>query len=415
MHTGSSARGLPNNQSAPGAVIIQFLGGIHEIYFPYVLMRPMLVLAVIAGGVSGVFTLSVFHAGLVAPASPGSIFAVLAMTPKGGWFGVLAGVLVAAVVSFVVSALILQTSKQSDENIEEAAERMQQMKGKKSAVATALTFNPSELPENVNKIVFACDAGMGSSAMGASLLRKKVKEAGLPISVTNTSISNLPPDAQIVVTQEELTPRARNKVPNAYHVSVNNFLSSSEYDKLIDRLKRQKESKLEQIVEDAEDNVSKASNFHDHDNDLLLEENIFLNQEFSTKEEAIRFAGRALVNAGYVKEEYIEAMIAREKLTSTFMGNDVAIPHGTEEAKKEVIRSGFTVLQIPNGVDFGDGNKARMVFAIAGKDGTHLEILSGIAVTCSDMANIEKMVNAKTAKEIMDILNDKDELVHTNE
>jgi PTS system mannitol-specific IIC component len=401
-------------QSAPGAVIIHFFGGIHEIYFPYILMRPLLILAVIAGGVSGVFTLSVFHAGLVAPASPGSIFAVLAMTPKGGYLGVLAGVLVAAVVSFLVSALILKTTKDKEnaDDLSAAASKMEEMKGKKSSVASALASNPGIFPENVSHIVFACDAGMGSSAMGASLLRKKVKEAGLPITVTNTAIRNLTPDAQIVVTQAELTPRAKNKVPKAYHVSVDNFLASPEYDKLIVRLQQQGENELQGIVEDAENYVPNAIVNDDHYDDLLLEENIFLNKEFTTKEEAIRFAGRALVNAGYVKEGYIEAMIARDELTSTFMGNDVAIPHGTDEAKKEVLKSGFTVLQVPKGVDFGDGNMARIIFAIAGKDGTHLEILSGIAVTCSDMANVEKLVKAKTVREIMDILNDKEELVH---
>jgi PTS system mannitol-specific IIC component len=250
---------------------------------------------------------------------------------------------------------------------------------------------------------------MGSSAMGASLLRKKVKEAGLNISVTNTAISNLPADAQIVVTQEELTPRAQNKLPNAYHISVDNFLSSPEYDKLINQLKNPETAGLHEIVEDAEANVPDGGS-HAEDS-LLLEENIFLNQSFATKEEAIRFAGRALVNAGYVKESYIEAMIARDELTSTYMGNDVAIPHGTEDAKKDVLNSGFTVVQVPNGVDF-DGQKVRLIFGIAGKDGTHLEILSGIAVTCSDMANIEKLVEAKSAREIVDILNDK-ELVHS--
>lgn len=396
-------------QSAPGAIIIQFLGGIHEIYFPYVLMRPLLVLAVIAGGVSGVFTLSVFHAGLVAPASPGSIFAVLAMTPKGGYFGVLAGVFVAAAVSFLVSALILKTTKDKENvDLTEATSKMEQMKGKKSSVAAALTTNPGVFPENVSKIVFACDAGMGSSAMGASLLRKKVKEAGLNIAVTNTAISNLPPDAQIVITQEELTPRAQNKVPNAYHISVNNFLSSPEYDKLIDRLQLSENEGLQEAVEETNASVPGGHHEADPDDALLREENIFLNQEFSNKEEAIRFAGRALVKAGYVKESYIEAMIERDKMTSTYMGNDVAIPHGTEDAKKAVLNSGFTVLQIPTGVDF-DGQKVRLIFGIAGKDGTHLEILSGIAVTCSDMANIEKLVKAKSAKEIMDILNDKKE------
>ena len=100
-----------------------------------------------------------------------------------------------------------------------------------------LLANAGTMPEDVNKIIFACDAGMGSSAMGASLLRKKVKEAGLDIAVTNTAISNLPSDAQIVITQEELTPRAQKQVPNAYHISVDNFLSSPEYDRLIDQLK----------------------------------------------------------------------------------------------------------------------------------------------------------------------------------
>ncbi|TWD89751.1 PTS system D-mannitol-specific IIA component (Fru family) /PTS system D-mannitol-specific IIB component (Fru family) /PTS system D-mannitol-specific IIC component (Fru family) [Neobacillus bataviensis] len=393
-------------RTAPGAAIIQFFGGIHEIYFPYILMRPMLFLAVILGGMSGVFTLVLLGGGLLAPASPGSILAIMAVTPHhaGTYIANLAGVLVAGIVSFVISSFILKTGKEQEEDIEEAARKMQEMKGKKSSVSNVFEANSGTMPEKVNKIVFACDAGMGSSAMGASLLRKKVKEAGLNISVTNTAISNLPADAQIVVTQEELTPRAQNKLPNAYHISVDNFLSSPEYDKLINQLKNPETAQLQEIVDDAEANVPEADN---QANDaLLLEENIFLNQSFSSKEEAIRFAGRALVNAGYVKESYIEAMIARDEMTSTYMGNDVAIPHGTEEAKKDVLNSGFTVLQVPNGVDF-DGQKVRLIFGIAGKDGTHLEILSGIAVTCSDMANIEKLVEAKSAREIMDILNSK--------
>lgn len=388
-------------RSAPGAAIIQFLGGIHEIYFPYILMRPMLFFAVILGGVSGVFTLVLLGGGLFAPASPGSILAIAAVTPHqpSAFIANFAGILVAAAVSFVVSAFVLKTGKQEGEDIEEAARKMQEMKGKKSSVAGAFTANAGDMPADVNKIYFACDAGMGSSAMGASLLRKKVKEAGLNIAVTNTAISNLPSDAQIVITQDELTPRAQNKVPKAYHVSVDNFLSSPEYDKLIDQLQNPANEELDEIVEDAEENVSNANN-----DDLLLEENVFINQAFDNKEDAIRFAGRALVKAGYVEESYIEAMIARDEMTSTYMGNDVAIPHGTEEAKQAVLKSGFTVLQVPNGVDF-DGHKVRLIFGIAGKDGTHLEILSGIAVTCSDMDNIEKMVEAKTAREIMDMIN----------
>ncbi|MGZ0085919.1 PTS mannitol transporter subunit IICB [Caldibacillus thermoamylovorans] len=234
-------------QSAPGAVIIHFLGGIHEIYFPYILMRPILILAAIAGGVSGVFTFTVFHAGLVAVPSPGSIFALLAMTPKGNYLGVLAGVFVAAAVSFLVASVFLKAAKQNEEeeDLAKAAEKMEQLKGKKSQVAAALQHNEAAspavaqaVPSRVKKIVFACDAGMGSSAMGASILRNKVQKAGLDIEVTNTAINQLPADADIVVTHQNLTDRAKAKLPNAYHVSVENFLNSPKYDELIEQLKK---------------------------------------------------------------------------------------------------------------------------------------------------------------------------------
>ncbi|NNV07871.1 PTS mannitol transporter subunit IICB [Geobacillus sp. C56-T2] len=234
-------------QSAPGAVIIHFLGGIHEIYFPYILMRPILILAAIAGGVSGVFTFTVFHAGLVAVPSPGSIFALLAMTPKGNYLGVLAGVFVAAAVSFLVASIFLKAAKQNEEeeDLAKAAEKMEQLKGKKSQVAAALQQNEAaspavaqSAPSRVKKIVFACDAGMGSSAMGASILRNKVQKAGLDIEVTNTAINQLPVDADIVVTHQNLTDRAKAKLPNAYHVSVENFLNSPKYDELIEQLKK---------------------------------------------------------------------------------------------------------------------------------------------------------------------------------
>ena len=226
-------------QSAPGAVIIHFLGGIHEIYFPYILMRPILILAAMAGGVSGVFTFTIFDAGLVAVPSPGSIFALLAMTPKGNYLGVLAGVFVAAAVSFFVASIFLKSAKNNEEeDLTRATEKMQQLKGKKSDVAAVLKKEEEAVPAKVKKIVFACDAGMGSSAMGASILRNKVQKAGLDIEVTNTAINQLPADADIVITHKNLTDRAKEKLPNAFHVSVENFLSSPKYDELIEMLKK---------------------------------------------------------------------------------------------------------------------------------------------------------------------------------
>ncbi|WP_281883451.1 PTS mannitol transporter subunit IICB [Paenibacillus sp. YYML68] len=225
-------------QSASGAAIIHFLGGIHEIYFPYILMNPRLIVAAIAGGITGVFTFLLFDAGLVAPPSPGSIFAYIAMAPKGGLLPVLSGVLTATAVSFAVAALLLKTTRKTDEedSLEQAAEHMKRMKqagqGEKTA-ATAAAVQKAV----VNKIVFACDAGMGSSAMGASILRKKMKEAGIDVAVTNTAISEIPQDADIVITHQSLTDRAKAKHAQAEHISIDNFLKSPEYETLVKRLR----------------------------------------------------------------------------------------------------------------------------------------------------------------------------------
>lgn len=367
-----------SKSTAPGAAIIHFFGGIHEIYFPYILMKPALILAAIAGGASGLLTFTIFNAGLVAAASPGSIIALMAMTPRGGYFGVLAGVLVAAAVSFIVSAVILKSSKASEEDLAAATEKMQFMKGKKSQAAAALEAEQakaeeaSELsPESVNKIIFACDAGMGSSAMGASILRNKVKKAELDISVTNTAINNLPSDADIVITHKDLTDRAKAKLPNATHISVDNF-----YRKRVILMQ------------------------------VLAKENIKLNQTVSSKEEAIKLAGQTLIDNGYVTEDYISKMFEREETSSTFMGNFIAIPHGTEEAKSEVLHSGISIIQIPEGVEYGEGNTAKVVFGIAGKNNEHLDILSNIAIICSEEENIERLISAKSEEDLIAIFNE---------
>ena len=240
--------------SAPGAAIIHFFGGIHEIYFPYVLMKPVLLLAVIAGGASGLFVESLLGVGLVSTPAPGSIIAILALTPPGNFIGVILGVATATAVSFLVaSPLIRRSSDEEDEDqLSQATEQMEGMKGKKSQASDSLAANGSNgsegskektgvaaVPEasHVDSIVFACDAGMGSSAMGASLLRKKVKDADLDINVTNASIGDLKGDEDIIITHKDLTDRAKEKTPDAVHVSVENFMNSPKYDEVIEQLK----------------------------------------------------------------------------------------------------------------------------------------------------------------------------------
>ena len=225
--------------SAPGAIIIHFLGGIHEIYFPYILMNPTLILATIAGGAAGVFTNVLLGSGLTAAASPGSIIAILGMCPKGEYLPVLAGVTVATVVSFVVALPLLKMFGK-DEDVKAAQEKVSNMKSQAKGIAnTNRSVQGNTSNEKVKKIVFACDAGMGSSAMGASVLRKKLKQAGLnDIEVVHASVSEIPTDSQIVVTHEELQERARTSHPNAQLVLITNFMNAPQYDELVEQLKK---------------------------------------------------------------------------------------------------------------------------------------------------------------------------------
>jgi PTS system mannitol-specific IIC component len=202
--------------SVPGAIIIQFLGGIHEIYFPYVLMKPRLILAAMAGGAAGVGTALITSAGLVAPPAPGSIFAYLAVTPRGGYAGVLAAIVVAAGVSFVVAAALLGFGR-----------------GKEPvAVPVAPVVEEPVLagPVPVTSLVVACDAGMGSSVMLASQMRKRLEPYG--VTVEHKSISEIPPDARLVLTHTDLAARARGVVPDAVIVEFQSFLGDPAFDRV---------------------------------------------------------------------------------------------------------------------------------------------------------------------------------------
>lgn len=236
--------------SAPGAVIIHFLGGIHEIYFPYILMNPLLILAVMAGGAGGVFMFQLLGAGLTSAASPGSILAILAMTPRGEYFPVLAGVAVAAALSFVIALPLLKFAGK-DEDLEDSRKKMSAMKKASKGVKETSACDTSGTDASraatsgaaasgpIRKIVFACDAGMGSSAMGATVLKKKLTAAGFgDIEVKHSPVSSIPQDAQIVVTHQELGERAAHSNPGAKLVLITNFLAAPEYDQLVEELKK---------------------------------------------------------------------------------------------------------------------------------------------------------------------------------
>lgn len=399
-------------QSAGGAAIIHFFGGIHEIYFPYVLMNPRLLLAVILGGMTGVFTLTLLNGGLVSAASPGSILAILAMTPKGAYFANIAAVATAFAVSFVVSAILLKSSKAKDdeEGLEGATRRMQDMKAQSKGVQAANAAAAAGDLSTVRKIIVACDAGMGSSAMGAGVLRKKVQDAGLKhIAVTNCAINNLPEDVDLVITHRDLTERAMRHAPQAQHISLTNFLDSQLYNsltaellqasQLVDNTKVQKViEKLDDSFEAFEDNLFK-----------LGAENIFLNQHATAKEQAIRFAGEQLVKGGYVEPEYVEAMLDREKLSSTYLGESIAVPHGTIEAKDRVLKTGVVFCQYPEGVRFGDeeDDVARLVIGIAARNNEHIQVITSLTNALDDDSVIARLSKTTSVQEVLDLLGGK--------
>lgn len=397
-------------QSAGGAAIIHFLGGIHEIYFPYVLMAPRLLLAVILGGMTGVFTLTLLNGGLVSPASPGSILAVLAMTPKGAYFANIAAIVAAFAVSFVVSSILLKTSKvKEEEDIEAATKRMHDMKAQSKGQAVAgapVVADASSVDvSHVRKIIVACDAGMGSSAMGAGVLRKKVQDAGLTnVSVTNSAINSLPGDVDLVITHRDLTERAMRQAPQAQHISLNNFLDSALYSNLTDRLVAANRSEAHrEVVQTALADSYDTSNPHLF---KLGADNVFLGLSASNKEQAIRFAGEQLVKGGYVQPEYVEAMLAREKLTPTYLGESIAVPHGTVEAKDRVLKTGVVFCQYPQGVLFGDDadDVARLVIGIAARNNEHIQVITSLTNALDDESVIEKLAHTTSVQEVLDLL-----------
>ena len=370
--------------SAPGAIIIHFLGGIHEIYFPYILMNPVVIIAPILGNICAITFYTLFNCGLKGPASPGSIIAYLSMAPKGETLMVLLGVLIAAGVSFLVASPIIKLSNAKGTSLEAAKDQMQTMKAQSKGQKSILT---------AKKIVFACDAGMGSSAMGATKFRNRLKAVRPDIVVTNTSVDNIPSDCDIAVVQTVLADRARECAPNAVLITIGNFLADPALDDLFFQLSTGDPLMTEAVNEETETQTSIDPN-------ILVPEGIILNQKSVTKEEAITSAGQLLTDLGYVDKEYIPLMLEREKIVTTYIGMGLAIPHGTTHDEGIIHKTGIVLIQYPEGIDFGD-EKAQLVIGIAGKGGEHMEILSKICTALEDETILEKMKTTDDKEWIM--------------
>jgi PTS system mannitol-specific IIC component len=385
--------------TAPGAFVIQFLGGIHEVYFPYVLAKPRLLLALIAGGATGTLMNVVFDSGLVAPAAPGSIFAVYSSLAKGSAVGVTLCWSSALVVTFVVAGFLLKFGPQEDDiDLAAATAQMEANKGKKSSVASVLTGGAAAAGP-IHSVVFACDAGMGSSAMGASVLRKKIHGAGFPdVTVVNKAISDLTDSYDVVVSHQDLTPRAQQKTGSAVHVSVENFMDSPAYDDIVELVRERNGAAVSPAVAAA----PVATDPLEPERPVLLPESVVLDAT-GNRDDAITRAGELLVAAGAVDASYVASMHARERSVSTFMGNGLALPHGTNDAKASIRRTALSFARYPDGVDW-NGKRATFVVGVAAAGDDHLKVLARIADIFRDPAQVARLEQATSVNEVLDVL-----------
>ena len=389
--------------SAGAAAVIQFVGGIHEIYFPYVLMNPIVILGPMLGNIAGIFTLSLLGGGLVAAASPGSIIAELLMTPRGGYFANIMGIAVAAAVSFFVSAFLLKMFGK-DASLEEAQAQVAASKAasKGQAVSAAAT-GAVVSAKDVKKIVFACDAGMGSSAMGATMLRNKLKDAGITdIEVIHHPVSEIPADCQIVVTHHELAHRAVASNPRARVIPIQNFMGAPEYAMLVEELVAARSGKAAPALA-----APKAEEKPAAPGAILLEQkNIVLNCKTVSPEEAIRAVGKRMVDSGYCSEGYVQGMLDRNASFPVAIGSHVAIPHGTNESREFIQKTGLVVMTYPEGIVWGEDQElVRLVIGIASTGEEHLDILNRIVEVCETEEDTDALVDTATVEDLYKKLN----------
>lgn len=373
-------------ETAPMAMFIAGIAGIGEVYFPFILANPIMIFATMGGLATSLLLLVVLGGGLVGMPSPGSLINIALMTPKDAAVANVLAIGAGFAVALLIGSFILKTIGSPEEEADLAVAGID-MGTKTAKPEAALKKHKPSSGGAIRYIIVACDSGMGSSAMGASVLKNRLQKEGYKdIKVKNSSASRIDPDADMIITLEGLIEKAKLSVDNTGRefLAINNFLKEADYDRALE------------VIEDR--------NGKEKAKPILSEENIALNVKVKDKEEAIRYAGKILVENAYTTPKYIEHMMERERRFSVYIGNHLAIPHGIESSDSEIYTSGLSVVQIPEGVDFGDGNIAYVVIGIAGKDGTHLNMLSNIALICAEEENIEKMRHAENKQEIMELL-----------
>lgn len=332
-------------------------------------MLPLTIIGPILGNMFSLFVLTNFGGGVVGPVSPGSVISYYMMTPKAcmlvntiAYFGSLA-------ISFAGAAIVLKAFKHDEEE-----------EGIKELAATA-----DAKIQKLNKVIFACDAGMGSSAMGVTILKKKLEEIGLKPEIKHVAVADIPKDADVVVTNVNLEERAKMSLEgtNIPILTLSNFMDQTEYERIIVEIQR----------------------MLGHDvPDVFCKDNIVLNAKYANKEEAIKACADIFIKGGYTDESYKADMLQRDKEASVYLGNGVALPHGLASSKETIKNSGICFVQVPDGVDF-NGEKAYLLVGVAGKGEEHVELLGKIGQSLMDEGVIEKLKNSTSKEEVINLLN----------
>lgn len=372
-------------KNAAGAAVIQLFGGIAETCFPFCLMKPITLLGPLAGNIFALTIMTFFGGGAIGPPSPGSVFMFYMMTPKDCMFINTIVYFGSLIVSFLVTAVILKASAKKEKST-----------GSYIKEATGGSFKPIfvDLPiKALNRVVFACDAGMGSSAMGVSILKTRMMKAGMHPKIDHFAVANIPNDTDCIVTNANLAQRAKeatnSKVPI---ITISNFMDQNEYDRIVDNIKTLMTRKQAKA---ASKSLEKPA--------LFSVSNIVLNAKFKNKEEAINACADIFIKGNYTDENYRKDMIERDKNASVYIGSGVAMPHGLDSSKDFVKNSGICFIQVPKGVDF-DGETAYVLIGVAGKGEEHVELLGKIGQIMCQEQNVEALKKAHTKEDVLFIL-----------
>lgn len=367
-------------------VFIHFVGGIHEVYFPYVLKKMKLISALVCGGMTGVYIFSKFGTGLVGVASPGSALLLLILAPLGDKTAVVLGILASGMISFSVAYLIIKNEAASIEGKNEEGEKPLKF----------LAEREDMKKDKKIRICVVCDAGMGSSAMGATLLRRKLEKTGLEnISVENAGVDNIPDETDLVIVHKQLVNRIHND--NKWDVIIiDDFMDSEFYANLANRLRNQKKVSKEINIEGKTGRDDKQAH-------ILKKTNIRLGLKRVKKEDALQRVGEKLWEEGYVEKEYAESILRREKVSNTYLGMGIAIPHGDKEGIRNIKGSGIVIDQYPYGIDYGNGETVYLVIGIAALKDEHIKIISRLAEIIEDVKISEQLSTIVDVEEVYQI------------